>query len=153
MSTSSNLIELEVPARAEFVRIVRLVLAGVGNVARFNLEEIEDLKLAAGESCYTTFHGVRSPDARVKISARALQDAVEVTVSRQHQADEMPDLFQTPDGDKGVGFILLKHLVDEVSLHTGSRETKICMLKRRQIPKDEQAAAVGAGAEEPTVGA
>lgn len=137
MSTQSNLIELEVPARAEFVRIVRLVLAGVGNVARFNLEEIEDLKLAGGESCYTTFQGVRSPDARVRITARALEDAVEVTVSRQHHPDEMPDLFKGVGNEPNVGLVVLRHVVDEVSLHTGSRETRIQMLKRRQIPHDE----------------
>lgn len=141
MDTPPNLIELEVPARAEFLRIVRLVLAGVGNVAHFNLEEIEDLKIAAGESCYTTFQGVRSPDARVKISARALPDAVEVTISRQHHPDEAPAPSQAIDGEKSVGFLLLKRLVDEVSLHRDSGETKIVIRKRRQILKKAQPAA------------
>lgn len=133
MSQSPALIELEVPARAEFVRIVRLVVAGIGNVVRFNLEEIEDLKLAVGEACYTTFHGVRAPEARVRISARPRGDAVEIDVARPHLPDELPELFPNGEGpEKAVGFMLLKHLVDEVSLHTGRRETRITLLKRRE---------------------
>lgn len=147
MSDSVPLFEIEVPARAEFVRIVRLVVAGVGNVARFNLEEIEDLKLAAGEACYTSFHGARSPDARVRISARVVQDGVELTVAREHLPDEIPDLFPSETAEKAVGFTLLKHLVDEVSLHAGRKTTRIEMVKRREDPSP--APAPGEEAPEP----
>ena len=131
MSDAAPLIEIEVPARAEFVRLVRLVMAGIGNVARFNLEEIEDLKLAAGEACYATFQGAQPRGARVRLSARVLEDGVEVSVAREHLPEEVP--LSVERARESVGFNLLEHVVDEVDLDGDPQTTRIRMRKRREI--------------------
>ena len=44
-------ITLTFPARAEFLRLVRLTSADAGSRAGLDYEEIDDLKIAASEAC------------------------------------------------------------------------------------------------------
>jgi serine/threonine-protein kinase RsbW len=46
-----NEISLSVPARGEFVHVLRSVLAGVAAKLDFSFDEIEDLRLAVDEAC------------------------------------------------------------------------------------------------------
>ncbi|CAM4412349.1 serine/threonine-protein kinase RsbW [Paenibacillus endophyticus] len=47
----NSFIHLTIPARAEFIDIVRLTLFGIANKAGFSYEEIEDMKVAVTEAC------------------------------------------------------------------------------------------------------
>lgn len=123
MSASAPLIEMEVPPGAEFVRTVRLVVAGIGGVARFNLEEIEDLKLAAGEACYAALPG----PGPVRLSARLLPEGVEIRVG--------PVSVHGPAPDSQVGLDLVERVVDEFSVETLGEERWIRFLKRHRNPE------------------
>lgn len=51
MDTKSDSIELTVPFKAEYVSVVRLAASGVANRLGFDIETIEDIKVAAAEVC------------------------------------------------------------------------------------------------------
>jgi len=133
MDTSVPTVEIEVPARAEFVRMVRLVVAGVGSVARLDLEEIEDLKMAVGEACYAAFFGAQTSETQVRISARVLPEGVELLVRRGHCDPQAPPAFSDPSGPCALGLALVEQVVDEVSLclESGGRCLRILKLRRR----------------------
>jgi serine/threonine-protein kinase RsbW len=44
-------ISLTIPAKAEYLHIVRLTLFGIASNAGFSYEQIEDMKVAVGEAC------------------------------------------------------------------------------------------------------
>jgi len=46
-----GVVELRIPARAEWVAVARLAAAAVGSRMRFSVDEIDDLKLAIAEAC------------------------------------------------------------------------------------------------------
>ena len=48
---STDLVELRIPSRAEWVALARLAVAAVANRLRFSIEDIEDIKLAVAEAC------------------------------------------------------------------------------------------------------
>ena len=55
-------IELVVPADTRLVRLARLVASGIGSAAGFDVEEIEDLRIAVDEGCSALIEaGVDSP--------------------------------------------------------------------------------------------
>ena len=49
--TMNSFIRLTIPARAEYIDMVRLTLFGIANKAGFSYEEIEDMKVAVTEAC------------------------------------------------------------------------------------------------------
>jgi len=129
LSPSAPVIEMEVPPRAEFVRTVRLVVAGIGSVARFNLEEIEDLKLAAGEACYAALSALQSSQAPVRLSARVLSEGVELRVGPVSVEGSTLDW---PPPDSQVGLALVEQVVDELSLESLDGGRWIRILKRHR---------------------
>ncbi len=55
-------IELVLPADTRLVRLARLVASGIGSAAGFDVEEIEDLRIAVDEGCSALIEaGVDSP--------------------------------------------------------------------------------------------
>ena len=127
-----KLVELEIPAQPEYVRIVRLIVAGIGNAMRFNVEELDDLKLAIGEACYQAFQSGAGEHSRLRIRARASESGMEIEVSVSHQHGEATSAYPGLEGlDRGIGLTLMKHLVDEISFSTNSEETKIRFVKKR----------------------
>ncbi|MBV8655006.1 MAG: ATP-binding protein, partial [Candidatus Eremiobacteraeota bacterium] len=48
---STDVVELRIPSRAEWVALARLAVAAVANRLRFTIEDIEDVKLAVAEAC------------------------------------------------------------------------------------------------------
>ncbi|MGI5845187.1 MAG: ATP-binding protein [Candidatus Xenobium sp.] len=131
MSASAPVIEMEIPPRAEFVRTVRLVVAGISGVARFNLEQIEDLKLAAGEACYAALPGLQARQAPIRLSARVLPEGVELRVGPVLTADPSPDW---PVPDSRVGLALAERVVDELSLESLEDGSWIRIFKARRHP-------------------
>lgn len=125
-------VELEIPAQPEYVRIVRLIIAGIGNALRFNVEELDDLKLAVGEACYQAFQSGAGPHSRLRIVTRALDTSVEIEVAVSHARGETTSAYPGLEGiDRGIGLTLMKHLVDELGFSSNANETKIRFVKKR----------------------
>lgn len=51
MSTSIDIIEIVLPFKAEYVSIARLAVSGVASRMGFDIETIEDIKVAVAEVC------------------------------------------------------------------------------------------------------
>ncbi|MHB2017809.1 MAG: ATP-binding protein [Candidatus Xenobia bacterium] len=130
--SKSQTVELSVPASPEYVQLVRLVLAGVGNAMSLNLEEIEDLKLAVGEACYNVFQ--QDPHPLDQISIRACNDGKKLVVDVIQKTERLslPKLFEMGTStEKSIGIILMKHLVDKVEYKSGPNGIQIRLVKHR----------------------
>lgn len=124
----AEMVELTVPARAEFVRLVRLVMAGIGNSLDFTLDEIDDLKMAVSEA-YNMFHLSEEHPLHLRTSICPHELMVEVSqVCREGEP-----LFVGMDSatEKGIGLVLMRHLMDRVECSTEASEMRIRLVKRR----------------------
>ena len=76
-------LELEIPARAEFIAIARLVVSSLASARRALADErIDDLKLAVSEACTNAIeaHGGGDRDDHVRIRVLEGDDRLEVAV-------------------------------------------------------------------------
>lgn len=137
---------IAIPAASEFVRVVRLAVAGVATRMRFSYEQIEDIKLAVSEACNNAILHAQPPGggAATQVVIRILPGAerLEITVfdqghlpegglelPRSGAAGAWQSLDDLPEG--GMGLMLIQSLMDEVSSHDGSPEhTSLHMVKR-----------------------
>jgi hypothetical protein len=62
VSEESNAVKLEVEGDHRYVRIARLVASGVASLAGFDIESVEDLRIAVDEGCvWLIEHGEGAP--------------------------------------------------------------------------------------------
>jgi len=70
-------VRLQVPASPEFLRISRIMAAGVASRVGFTLDEVEDLRIAIDELCFAL---VGAKGRRGTITLRYLLDGDELSV-------------------------------------------------------------------------
>jgi len=124
----NGLVTLEIPAKAEYVVLCRLALAGMLRDGGYSEEAVADLKLALTEACSNTIRHAycdgeqEAPSVHVSFDLRA--DRV-VLVIRDHGAgfvDESGSKAEPlPDGsvvasEGGMGIALIRAVVDEFLL-------------------------------------
>jgi serine/threonine-protein kinase RsbW len=51
MNQLMDYIEMQIPAKAEYVGVIRLTLSGIASRMGYTYEDIEDLKIAVSEAC------------------------------------------------------------------------------------------------------
>ncbi len=138
---TGEVIELEIPARAEFVALARLVVSALA-ASDSNLadERVDDLKLAVSEACTNAIeaHDAAGTSERVLVRCQAAQDHMEVCVEdRGHGFDpaDLPDHPPVTDPDRlkferGLGIPLIRALVDEVEFSPTGQGTSVRLVMR-----------------------
>jgi serine/threonine-protein kinase RsbW len=124
-------IELTFPARGDLIVLARLVTSAISARAGFDIEELEDLRLAVGELCLLTLQGsdARSGDLRLELTV--LDDAIGVasTLERATAAGSSTEV----EGEESAQLSqqILGALVDEHGRESQDGQVKAWMRKRR----------------------
>jgi serine/threonine-protein kinase RsbW len=138
-------IELKIPASSQWVRVARLTVAGVASRLHFGIDAVEDIKLAVAEAINNAIQ--HAPVAQgsapsVTITLESDENGLWISVAdegRLHEGLDVPaeaaeeaepaELHDLPEG--GLGLLLIRSLMDEVSYESGSHEdTVVKMFKR-----------------------
>ncbi len=110
-------VEVTIPARAEFVSIVRLTTAAVAARQGLMYDEIEDLKIAVSEACTSLITAGTVSGSALVVRFTLGHHALEVSVDGQGPGIKLDT--GAPDGDAPLdegrlGVFLMQCLVDEV---------------------------------------
>jgi serine/threonine-protein kinase RsbW len=135
MSQTSDrgVVSLSIPAKAEYIALCRLALAGLAQVRALEPETLADLKVALNEACSNSIRHayeegrVGAVDIRYELNGEKL--AVEV-------ADEGSgfDLHTRPatDGDLdegGLGIAIIRALTDELAIESHEHGSRLRFVK------------------------
>ena len=109
-------VRLTIPAKAEYITLVRLALSGISRLRPLSEEALGDLKLAVTEACTNSVrHGYENGEGTVEILYELQPDRFVVEVS-----DDGPGF--DPAGDRpteenlaegGLGIAIIKAVSDE----------------------------------------
>ena len=125
-------IELKFPARGDLIVLARLVTSAISARAGFDIEELEDLRLAVGELCLLTLqgHDDRYGDLRLELSV--LEDAIGVQCTLERAA---PGGETRPDEDESARLSeqILDALVDEHGRESQDGSVRTWLRKRRGV--------------------
>jgi hypothetical protein len=125
-------VELIIPVQSDLVVLARLTAATVASRAGFNVEEVDDLRLAVDELCVSIVNG--SGDGRLNLTFISGAGSVEVVCVLDGPvtaADPTDDGYDQHD----LSLRILDALVDEHGEENGDGQRRVWLRKRSLRPE------------------
>ncbi|MFC3882465.1 anti-sigma B factor RsbW [Bacillus songklensis] len=152
MKQAYDFVEMKIPAKPEYVAVIRLTLSGVANRMGFSYDDIEDMKIAISEACTNAVqHAYREEEnGEVTVGFGLFADRLEIIVADQGRSFDFEQLKQNigpyetsqeieflPEG--GLGLYLINTLMDEVKVGQEQGVTVLMTkyVQREQVESDE----------------
>ena len=124
-----DVVELTLPVKADLVVLARLTAATVASRANFDIEEIEDLRLAVDELCVSLVGD--GTDGRMTLRFTRDEDQIEVE-GAFHAAPEASSPVVTHDPE-GLSERILDALVDDHGFDEQDGQPRAWLRKRRAL--------------------
>jgi serine/threonine-protein kinase RsbW len=116
-------VRLTIPAKAEYITLVRLALSGLSQSREFSDETLGDLKLAVTEACSNSIrHAYGDQDGSVEVVYELHPDRLVVEVCDDGPGFSVPEpTLIGEDGlnEGGLGIAIIRELADELELGPG----------------------------------
>ena len=136
---SSGMVELRIPAKAEYIQLVRTVIGEVASInPNLNLGRIADLRLAVSEAVTNAYreHTRQNIEDQIVIRCDLSKGKIEIEINDQGSGfnpDQIPSLPNPEDPNRlnhesGVGFSLIQELSDETVVEVGEHGTKVRLI-------------------------
>lgn len=138
----SEVVELEIPARPDFLSLARLVITGAANIEpTFSDDRLEDLRIAVSEAVTNAIeaHASSGAEERVVLRCDLAEDRIEVEVTDKGAGFDPDDLDAAPDAEhpdrleyeSGLGIPLMRVLVDETEFRASPTGTAVRLVVSR----------------------
>ncbi len=121
-------VRLEVPAAPEFLRISRIMAAGVASRVGFTLDEVEDLRIAIDEICFSMV-GARGRTGTITVHYLLNDDELAV-----EGAGRFTDGLGSEPSMSALSKQILAAVVDECQLSAGTDGPQFRLVKRHRSP-------------------
>ncbi len=124
----TDVVELSLPVEADLLVLARLTAATVASRASFDVEEIEDLRLAVDELCIALIQG--QGDGRLELRFSRDEDQIEV-LGTLRPGPGIPGGGIAGQSDDGLSQRILDALVDEHGHESTDGRSQAWLRKRR----------------------
>lgn len=130
-----HVVELTIPAKAEYITLCRLALAGLSTLRGLPPEIVADLKLALTEACSNSVrHAYEDgqPGEIVEIRYELHADRVVIEVADEGRGFIPPDAPASREpSESGLGIAIIRAIADELELgmRTDGRGSRLRMVK------------------------
>jgi len=128
-----DFIEMRVPAKPEYVGVVRLSISGIANRMGFNYDDIEDLKVALSEAITNavTHAYYEEDDGEVTVGFGVYENRLEIMVADRGGSFNLKDVkggigpYEQSESietlrEGGFGLFLIDALMDKVEINNDS---------------------------------
>jgi serine/threonine-protein kinase RsbW len=134
-------IELEIPARPEFVALARLVVSSLASTRRDLADDrIDDLKVAVSEACTNAIEAHHSAETHDSVVVRCTEFADRLCIEIEDRGEgfdpeSLPEHPPVTDPERlnferGLGIPLIRTLVDEVDIDSSGDGTRVSLVMR-----------------------
>jgi serine/threonine-protein kinase RsbW len=125
-------VELVFPARGDLVVLARLVTSAISARAGFDIEELEDLRLAVGELCLLTLQGSDARHGDLRLEFRVAEDAIDIVCTLVGAAPAAePRSMDGAEADQ-LSEQILSALVDDHGRESQDGSVRSWLRKRRR---------------------
>ena len=136
-------VRLSFPAKADYLLLARLALAGLARRIRMDEEALADLKLAVTEACGNAVrHAYRGGEGRIDVAFVVAPDRLEMIVEDEGAGlalplEEMPTFEEPPEPtafEGGMGIAIIRAVVDELEVRDGPEGRGTVVHMKKYLP-------------------
>lgn len=144
MENIKDIIKLKIPAKGEYLSLIRLTASSVGAKMGFNIDDIDDIKVSMGEACTSIIESLNpGEESEFKIEYSLADDKLKIKVKNKvkskasdfvEMSEEEKEILELVDLlEEGLGIMIIQSLMDEVNISSaGEGETEIKMIKLKR---------------------
>jgi serine/threonine-protein kinase RsbW len=153
MSQPYDYLEMKIPAKPEYIGVIRLTLSGIASRMGYSYEDIEDLKVATSEACTNAVHHAYDEcvDGDITIGFSVYENRLEIMVADsgksfdvQKMREDLGPYNSSTSIDEvsegGLGLFLIETLMDDIRISTSTGITVLMIkhLRREQVENGEE---------------
>lgn len=132
ITNSGNVIKISMPTDPKFISVIRMTASSIANQIGFNIEEIEDIKIAVSEASTNVIKYSNVDTFELKFAEG--EDFIEIEI-RDDGSGLDPSQIKVPNleedrEDGGLGIYIMKALMDEVDIHSEKGKGTIIYMKK-----------------------
>jgi anti-sigma regulatory factor (Ser/Thr protein kinase) len=134
-----RVIELEIPARPEFVGIARMAVGALAGIRPgLAYERVDDLRIVVSEACTSAIEGLDDGGSVLKLRCIDGPKALEVRIEAPGSVFEsaFPSNEPEPEADN-FRISLIRALVDDAELKSSPERTELCLIMHREAASDQ----------------
>jgi serine/threonine-protein kinase RsbW len=145
--TDGDEVVLRVPAKSDYIALVRVVLAAAAAIEPDSRDDrIDDLRVAVSEAVTNAVesHKAAGTDSHVEVRCVTQGHQVEVTVRDRGPGFDPDNIPVVPDAESadrllfehGLGIPLMRRLVDKTDIETGDKGTLVRLIIDTSLKPD-----------------
>jgi anti-sigma regulatory factor (Ser/Thr protein kinase) len=132
-----RIVELQIPARPEFVGIARMAVGALAGIRPgLAYERIDDLRIVVSEACTSAIEGL-GEDSELRLRCVDGPKMLEIRIEAPASAFESAFPATEPDPDDNFRISLIRALVDDAELRSSDDRTELCLVMHREAASDE----------------
>jgi serine/threonine-protein kinase RsbW len=118
----ADTLKIMVPGKAEYVGTIRLAVSSIANRIGFDIEAIEDIKVAVSEACSNIVcHSNIREEYLYQVVCVVDEEKLEISVEDEGAGFDLQDyeepVLEDPK-ESGLGVFIIRALMDEVSVRS-----------------------------------
>jgi serine/threonine-protein kinase RsbW len=123
MSAEPRVVRLTIPAKAEYITLCRLALAGISHLRPVAEETLHDLKLALTEACTNSVRHAydAGTEGTVQIVYELGDETISIEVIDEGEGFVLDEASESDRmSESGLGIAIIRALADELEIEPGS---------------------------------
>lgn len=129
---TKNLIKMTVPTDSANISVVRMTASSIANTIGFNIEEIDDVKIAISEACTNVIKHSKVPFFNLLFNHG--NNFIEIEIQDQGIGCDLSALKEPQlEGERdssGLGIFIIKMLMDEVVIDSQKDKGTVIYMKK-----------------------
>ena len=126
---SHDRIAIKLPCKAEYVSVARLTASGVANRAGFDLDTVEDIKVAVSEVCSRIINVAENSSKHYEIELNICENKLVINFSSD--VKKIDRIFQ--DDEDGLGMSIINAFMDDVEYCPENKSYMLSMTKNFEV--------------------
>jgi serine/threonine-protein kinase RsbW len=132
VNAERRVVRLTIPAKAEYITLGRLALAGISHLREMPDETLHDLKLALTEACTNSVRHAydAGSDGTVHIVYDVGDQDISIEVLDEGEGFVLDEAEESdPLSESGLGIAIIRSLADELEIEPGQGGSRLRFVK------------------------